>query len=362
MKSTKYIVVVTGTDPDSNAGGIATALPGYFAAMQQSGIKYVFTPTHHATEKHGKWSPWLKSFPIIWHIARNSKRNGETVFLYAHPGAGVSLVRQGILLGIFRLWGIKSAVQIHSIDIYHYLKKWPTKLLFMLSISPASTIAVLTPWWHQQLRNMGVRKCLIVIPNPLPIALEKVAKHNLLTNGVRDGKEILAMTRIVEGKGVDLLIEAMPLLPNHIKLTVAGDGAQLPTLIRLVKRMGLSDRVAFIGWVSGKEKQKLLDEADVFCLPSCDDSFGMGFVEAMANGLPIVAQDWGPISDVVPNTRCGILIKKRSASELSEALLKILEMDSKGRQKMGQEGKKWVLERFGSQRIGDYIKQLFDNI
>jgi glycosyltransferase involved in cell wall biosynthesis len=362
MKSQRYIVIVTGTDPRSKTGGIATALPGYLSAMQQSGIEYVFVPTHHAVEKHGKWRPWLKSFPIILRTVRKSRHNGKIVYLYAHPGAGVSLIRQGILLGFFRLGGVKSVVQIHSIDIFHYLNKWPKRILFKLSIFPANTIAVLTPWWQQQFKSMGTWKQTVVIPNPLPRTLEYTAKRSLLVRAIRHDKNILTVTRIVEGKGVDLLIKAMALLPNHIKLTIAGNGAQLPALKKLTKSIGLCERVTFIGWVSGQQKQKALEEADVFCLPSNDDSFGMGFVEAMANGLPIVAQDWGPISDVVPNKRCGILIQSHNAQELSKALLTILLMDAEDRRVMGEAGKKWVLNSFGSRRIGSYIKQMFDDI
>ena len=57
--------------------------------------------------------------------------------------------------------------------------------------------------------------------------------------------------------------------------------------------------MSFLGWISGDEKEKLLNESNIFCLPSAYDSFGMVFIEAMAFNLPIVAYNWGPIRDVV---------------------------------------------------------------
>jgi len=137
-----------------------------------------------------------------------------------------------------------------------------------------------------------------IVNNPMPGSL-------LCVGGVRfEGrprgiqKRILCMSRLVRGKGVDKLLAAMPLLPEY-ELTIAGAGPDESFLRRYSETLECSDRVTFAGWLSGEKKEALWAVHDIFCLPSRLDSFGVSFVEAMANGVPVVAVDWGPIPEVV---------------------------------------------------------------
>jgi glycosyltransferase involved in cell wall biosynthesis len=117
------------------------------------------------------------------------------------------------------------------------------------------------------------------------------------------------MTRLVEGKGIDTAIRALSLLDARYSLTVAGTGPMENRLRELAEELSLGERVKFVGWVEYEQKLDLLDEADVFCLPSRNDSFGMVYLEAMAAGVPIVALNHGPIPDVVRDGKDGVLIK-----------------------------------------------------
>ena len=74
------------------------------------------------------------------------------------------------------------------------------------------------------------------------------------------------------------------------------------------------------------EKEALLASADVFCLPSTYDSFGMGFVEAMMQGTPVVAADWRAISDVVaPPPLSALVPAPPQPAALAEAIRAVLE-------------------------------------
>jgi glycosyltransferase involved in cell wall biosynthesis len=168
------------------------------------------------------------------------------------------------------------------------------------------------------------------------------------------------MARIEPGKGVDLVVEAIPFLPETVKVIVAGDGSHLKMLEQRSAELCVANKIIFTGWVSGNEKQQLIDEADIFCLPSSYDSFGMGFIEAMANGLPVVALDWGPISDVVVHRRSGYLIKEPNPEHLAMALGKL--MDPANRAQMGKEAQKWVLEQFSSQAVGEKLRNMLASV
>ncbi|MDO8946005.1 MAG: glycosyltransferase family 4 protein [Desulfocapsaceae bacterium] len=361
MLHNRPFVIVTGTDPESRRGGIGFAMPGYLSAMACVGMRYISIPTYHPSAKGGAWWWWLRSFwSLCWHLV-TIKRAGARVVVYSHAGAGISLLREGVVLAFCRLFGAKTIMQLHALEIDGYLGHAVKRFLFRVAIAPASAVAVLTPWWRERLTESGIIKSLFVIPNPMPESWEAKACSCLAGHKAgRDGLAVLTLARIEPGKGVDLVIESMPFLPESTRLVIAGDGSQLQMLKMRAQTIGVNRRVEFVGWVAGDEKQRLIDEADIFCLPSSYDSFGMGFLEAMANGLPVVALDWGPIADVVPNGRCGVLIREKNAGELADALR--LLMDSDIRQKMCVESRRWVLENFSAQAVGVKIRSMMEEV
>jgi glycosyltransferase involved in cell wall biosynthesis len=169
------------------------------------------------------------------------------------------------------------------------------------------------------------------------------------------------MGRIVSGKGADRLVEAIPHFAEEIQVTIAGDGEQLPFIKKRVQKLKLGRRVHFTGWVSAEKKQTLLEQADIFCLPSSLDSFGMVFIEAMANGVPVVALDWGPIADVVPHGKAGLVVENDAPNVIAQAVNR-LAADKQLRNIMGEAGKAWVLEQYGSAQVGQRLKLIFESL
>ncbi|KVG10494.1 hypothetical protein WJ24_11920 [Burkholderia vietnamiensis] len=110
--------------------------------------------------------------------------------------------------------------------------------------------------------------------------------------GIRStAKKIVFLSRIHEKKGCDLLLEAFANLASihpEYELVIAGPGEA--SLVRRLKerahRLQIADRVTWCGMVSGMEKWSLLRSADVFCLPSHQENFGIAVIEALACGIP----------------------------------------------------------------------------
>jgi len=354
MFDNNSVLIVTGTDPVSKKGGIAFALPGYFSALENVGIQYQFVPTHDAIAKHGKWLPWLKAFYHILIKVWQIRSIGNNPVLYCHVGGGVaSFMRQTCIAWFAKLLRVESIMQLHGLEVDGYLDNAFKQKLFRIAIAPASRLAVLTNWWKDRLLNAGVHKAISVIPNPLPAEWEKKAHEPRLYPSQNNLITIFCMARLELGKGVDDLIEAFALLPDTFCLIIAGDGDQFTGLQDRVSQLNLEQRVAFKGWVAGYEKQHLFDNSDIFCLPSRYDSFGMGYLESMANGLPVVAYRWGAISDVVVDGRCGYLAKEYTPGALAESITQL--SDKNIQVKMSIEGKKWVLEEFSSSVVGSKI-------
>ena len=106
---------------------------------------------------------------------------------------------------------------------------------------------------------------------------------------------VLALTRLHPKKRLDLLIEAFLAATDAAhasawRLVIAGTGtAEYEASLRqLVAHRRADDRVRFVGWVDGEEKQHLLRTSALFAAPSHTENFGLGALEAMAAGLPVV--------------------------------------------------------------------------
>ncbi|MEE9216987.1 MAG: glycosyltransferase, partial [Anaerolineales bacterium] len=171
---------------------------------------------------------------------------------------------------------------------------------------------------------------------------------------------ILSMARLVRGKGVDVMIGALADLPNSYHCTIAGDGPERRRLEALASSLGVMERVTFTGWVSGDSKYHLLESADIFCLPSTRDSFGIVYIEAMAYGLPIVAVRSRGIPDVVLDGRTGYLVDTPDPLQVAEAVQKLA--DPKTREQMGSAGKLRVMEEFSSGILAGILRRVIDGL
>jgi glycosyltransferase involved in cell wall biosynthesis len=183
--------------------------------------------------------------------------------------------------------------------------------------------------------------------------LEEVARRED-PNRHREGPlTVLSMTRLVPGKNVDLVIRALTHLDPDARLVVAGDGPERQPLTALAWELGVQERVTFAGWVAGEQKTRLLETADVYCLPSTEDSFGLGFVEAMAHGMPVVATRYGAVPDVVPHEHAGFLVDAPNPVAIAAAVQRL--RPAARRTEIGAAARAWVLEAFSVASVGQRI-------
>jgi glycosyltransferase involved in cell wall biosynthesis len=100
-------------------------------------------------------------------------------------------------------------------------------------------------------------------------------------------------------KGLDLLLDAFAQAGTGAGLVIAGDGRDADALRRRARRLGIADRVEFPGRVTGAAKLALLASAQVVCMPSRYETFGVVAAEALACGTPVLAADIDCLRSVV---------------------------------------------------------------
>lgn len=122
---------------------------------------------------------------------------------------------------------------------------------------------------------------------------------------------VLFIGRVDNQKGPDLLVEAIPkVLSNRwdAKFIFAGDGGMRSYLERRANELGVGHATRFLGWVPYWQYIELLSSADIVCLPSRNEPFGIVLLEAWATGRPVVATDIGGLGENIENFVDGIKV------------------------------------------------------
>jgi glycosyltransferase involved in cell wall biosynthesis len=171
----------------------------------------------------------------------------------------------------------------------------------------------------------------------------------------RDVATVVAVGRFEHQKGFDVLVDAFARLPAG-RLLLVGDGSERGALERQVALLGLDHRVRLTGWID--DPRALLDEADVFALPSRFEGFPLAVVEAMLAGLPVVAADVGSVREAVVAGESGVLVNPDDAAGLATALQRLLE-DEAERARLGRGARKRALERFVADRMAKAYVELY---
>jgi phosphatidyl-myo-inositol alpha-mannosyltransferase len=139
-----------------------------------------------------------------------------------------------------------------------------------------------------------------------------------------EGPTVLFLSRHEERKGLDVLVAALPLLPEHARVWIASDG---PDTARLKAAAAGDARVEWLGRIDEGEKIRRLRGATVLCAPSLrGESFGMILLVAMAAETPIVASDLPGYRKVIGEGEpAALLVPPGDAGALGAALRRVLE-------------------------------------
>ena len=132
--------------------------------------------------------------------------------------------------------------------------------------------------------------------------------------------------RLVEVKGVHLLIKAIYALKNqgvHVSLTIVGDGEYRTVLEKEASELGVADSIRFEG--IQRDIGEYLNRTDIFVYPSiCEEVFGIALVEAMAFGIPCVANPVGGIPEILLDGYNGFLAKEKTAEGIEVAIKRVI--------------------------------------
>jgi glycosyltransferase involved in cell wall biosynthesis len=128
-------------------------------------------------------------------------------------------------------------------------------------------------------------------------------------------------------KGHDEVLEMLPDLVEErpdLAYLICGDGDDRPRLEAKTRRLGLSDRVVFAGYVPESEKVDHYRLADAFVMPGRTEGFGIVYLEALACGIPVVASSADASQEAVRGGELGVVVDPDDPADLKRGILEAL--------------------------------------
>ncbi|HTS66502.1 MAG TPA: glycosyltransferase family 4 protein [Candidatus Acidoferrales bacterium] len=166
---------------------------------------------------------------------------------------------------------------------------------------------------------------------------------------------ILYVGQLIRGKGVDLLLHALPHVTRDFELTIVGSGNARSSLEQLCGKLGIAGKVRFVGWVNPQELGSYYAAAKLVAVPSrWPEPFGMIGLEAMHYGRPVAAFDVGGIPDWLEHGVTGLLAPEGDVRALAAAIDQLLG-DPDLCTRLGSQAQERVRTKFA---FDDYLDRL----
>jgi glycosyltransferase involved in cell wall biosynthesis len=188
-------------------------------------------------------------------------------------------------------------------------------------LNTAATAAAFASYPRSYLRHVRLIEHGIA---PLPVASDPASTR--ARYGIpQDGILLISAGRLCAQKGQDRIIKALPSLAG-CRLALVGSGPEEDTFRALAERLGVAERVHFLGTLARPELGALVQCADAFVFPSRWETFGLAAVEAAMAGVPVVASDIDVLREVLAtvDARSVRFVAADDAHALADAVRSIL--------------------------------------
>jgi glycosyltransferase involved in cell wall biosynthesis len=165
--------------------------------------------------------------------------------------------------------------------------------------------------------------------------------------------------RLEPRKGIDYLIRSMK--GFNMASVIVGSGPDRSRLEELAKKSGVSSRITFTGGVSNEDLRHLYSNAKFFVLPSISEGMPLTVLEAMASGIPVVANNINGIPDIVQDGYNGLLAEPRDIDSFMNAQ-QILLKDAMLRKKMGQRARETVEKNYSWKTVAHRVVDVYERV
>lgn len=134
-------------------------------------------------------------------------------------------------------------------------------------------------------------------------------------------RQLIYVGSLIQRKGLDLLLPALAQTSEDIRLVIVGEGQEKPLLEQQMKKLNLTERVEFKGYVEGEALRRLYMESDAFILPTREDCFGLVLLEAMCASLPVISSKYADgARDLIEEGKNGYIVDPEDTDAFAKTI------------------------------------------
>lgn len=226
---------------------------------------------------------------------------------------------------VARALGLPFSVKARGADISHFGHDPATKVQVLAAAEHATGLLAVSQSMHGEMAEIGIDPAKIAVHytgidrdrfHPGDNAAARAAL------GMGEEPAILTVGALIPRKGQALVIEALPALPD-VHYWLAGSGPEEGHYRALAGRLGVGDRVHFMGAVANADLPQLYRAVDAVVMPSASEGLANAWVEALACGTPIVISKAGGAAELVTSPVAGRIVQ-RNPGAIAEAVRSLL--------------------------------------
>jgi len=270
---------------------------------------------------------------------------------------------------LFYFSGIKpDVVSVYGFEVFDKPRKsYLHKKIILCFLKRSQAVASTSSFMAEQIQKLGFIGKIHITPFGVDTNVFQPAEyHEKRSEVLRIG----IVKHLSYKYGIDTLIEAFAIAKKQLdeqsvmtSLYIYGEGKDAEKLKELAISLEVKECIYFKGSIPNQQVPAVLQNLDIFCMPSRleSESFGVAALEAMSCGLPVIASDIGGLPALVEPNSNGILVPPDDVKSLSEAIIK-LALDTKLRNKLGSEARKFVMEKYTWNSSVDKMMSVYSKI
>jgi glycosyltransferase involved in cell wall biosynthesis len=281
--------------------------------------------------------------------------------LHVLSGAGYSFFRNALHIKIARRYGVKTVFHLlGQIDDMYRDALEPTKRFISFCLDLADVHLVQSPLLAEYVRKITKRPVYSIFNG-----VETASLHPVDGYAHSNGRVIKVITLGYLGyqKGTYDIINAAERLKNkcpEIEFILVG-GGEIEKFEKLVASKNLLNRISFMGIIPDNQRTRMLQNSDLFLLPSHAEGQPIALLEAMAAGLPIISSTVGSVPEVVKEGVNGFLFQPGDIDRIA-TYVEFLADNKALREKMGRFNAQEAKEKYQIERVMWEIQNVYEKL
>lgn len=330
-------------------GGISGVVNNYYEAGLDQKVRLCYIGTMV------EGSRMRKLFQAAWALLLFACKLPFYQIVHVNVASDASFVRKSFFIRLSKFFRKKIVIHQHGGDFetYYGEQNENKKEMVRKVLAMGDVFLTLAPSYQNFFESITGRTDILVFPDAIKIT-EKSDK-------IYGQQKMLFLGRICREKGIEELLQAMKELhtdfPNA-KLYLGGIFED-PELENRIKEC--EDYITWLGWISGAEKERYLQDCDIFVLPSYFEGQSVAILEAMAHSCAVVASQVGGIVQMIVQDQTGVLIKPHDAASLKKALERVF-TDQELCSRLGRQAREKVEKEFSIDRNMEELTLIYQKL